>query len=200
MSEGRRIEVKAFIEAEKASKLSKLAEELGTDLNTITYNLLDVLATYAGEVTAWARVLRVKKHNKPISIFEELIYYGVEAWRGIVARVLERLNAKGRYELEELEFDPDEPSIEMELVALEGSDLKADRLRIYWSMKGVVLEAYYYLEEGEEPPHPEKESPFKWDYLPDEHAVVITVSGEQLRDLPPVHVLDKVASEVLEAA
>lgn len=199
MSEGGKIEVKVHMEAEKASKLTRLAEELGIDLNKLTYNLLDVLSTYSGEVAAWARVLRVKRHNKPISIFEELIYYAVEAWRGIVAKVLERLNAKGRYELEELDFDPDEPSIEMELVALEGSDLKADRIRIYWSMKGVALEAYYYLEEGEEPPRPEREAPFKWDYLPDEHAVVISVSGERLRDLPPIHVLDKVASEVLEA-
>jgi hypothetical protein len=193
----REFEVRLRLPEEVAEKLQRLADELGADLETVAYNVLDVLASYSGEVAAWARVLRVKKHNKPVSIFEELIYYGVEAWRGIVAKILDTLKAKGRFELEELDFDPDEPSFEIELVALEGSDLKADRLRIYWTLSGVTMEAYYYLEEGEEPPAPKKESPFDWTYLPDEHAVVITVTGERLRDLPPVHEVDRVASEVL---
>ncbi len=197
---GDSIEVKARLERDKAEKLARLADELGVDLNQLTYNVLDVLSSYAGEVASWARLLRVKKHNKPVSIFEELIYYGVEAWRGLVAKVLDRLNAKGRFELEELDFDPEEPSIELEMVALEGSDLRADRIRIYWTLDGVTLEAYYYLEEGEEPPRPERESPYTWHYLPDEHAVVITVSGRRLRDIPPIHVLDRVASEVLEVS
>ena len=129
-----------------------------------------------------------------MSLFEEVIYYGVEAWRGLVSRVLTRLKARGRYELEMLDFDPEGPSIELELVALEGSDLKADKIRLFWTMRGVTLEAYYYLEEGQEPPKGAKElKGVEWAYLPDEHAVVLTFQAQSLSGLPPIHAIDRMA-------
>ena len=191
------VEIRFKIDRDKAVKLQKLANELGVDLNTMASNIIDVISSYSGDIALWARTLKVKRHNKPVSIFEELVYYGVEAWRGLVAKILDKLNAKGRYELEELDFDPDEPGFEIEMVALEGSDLKADVIRLHITPRETILEAYYYLEEGEEPPSPKKEIPFEWYYLPDEHAVVIAAKASTVSMLPKIHVVDKVASELM---
>ncbi|GAB6147463.1 hypothetical protein [Stetteria hydrogenophila] len=149
------------------------------------------MASYKGIILELADKLRVKKEHLPDSVFEELVYYGVEAWRGILEPVLWRLRAVGRFELETLELDPDAPSIEVELVALEGSDLLADRVRLNWSTKGVVMEVYYYLEEGVEPPRGLRVRGGDWAYLPDEHAILVTFQGKKLSDLPPIHAVDR---------
>ncbi len=184
-----RIEVE--VSDEVAEGLGKLAARLKAEPEEVVSASLESMAPYAGDLARWGLDLRVKKENRLRSLFDEVYFYAVEAWRGLVSRILDRLKARGRFELEMLEFDPDEPSITVELVALEGSDLLADKLRIYWTMKGVLVEAYYYLEEGEEPPLPRRGEGYDWAYLPDEHAVVVAVEAPSLREAPPVHVLDK---------
>ncbi len=178
---------------EEARKLEGLAAHLGVDLERMASIMLEVAASYVGDLKSWSQELRVKKEHRPYSIFEELFFYGVEAWRSLVAKVLDHLKARGRFELEALDFDPREPSIEIEMVALEGSDLKADRIRIYWTLRGVTLEVYYYLEEGVEPPHPKEKVDFEWYYLPDEHAVVLVFEAEGIEGLPPIHAVDRKA-------
>lgn len=190
------LEVK--VDEETLAELRELAERLGVPLEELAAVVLDVVADYRGLIGEWADRLRVRRENKAVSVFEELVYYGVEAWRGIVEPVLRRLRASGRFELEMLEFDPDAPAIEMEFYALEGSDLQADRIRLYWTPQGVTLEAYYYLEEGIEPPHAPR-SEVEWDYLPDEHAIVITVTAPSIAKLPPIHAIDRRAEAILSA-
>jgi len=189
-------EIRVEIDDEKVKKLEGLVAALGVNLNELTYILLDITSSYAGELKGWANDLRVKKENKPYSVFEELFFYGLEAWRSLVAKILNKLRARGRFELEALDFDPGEPSIEIEMVALEGSDLKADRLRIYWTLKGVTMEVYYYMEEGLEPPRPQEKSPTDWYYLPDEHAVVLVFRAEDIDGLPPIHAVDRMAEGI----
>ncbi len=186
----------ARLEEGDIKALEELAERLGVSVEELASIILDVVADYRGLIAEWADKLRVKKHNKPVSIFEELVYYGVEAWRGLVEPVLRRLHASGRFELEMIEFDPDTPAIEMEFYALEGSDLMADRLRIYWTPQGVTMEVYYYLEEGIEPPIAPKRE-VEWDYLPDEHAIVLTFTAPSIDKLPPVHAVDRRAEAIL---
>lgn len=181
---------------EEARKLEGLAAQLGVDLERMTSVMLEVAASYAGELKSWSQELRVKREHKPYSLFEELFFYGVEAWRSLVARVLDHLKARGRFELEALDFDPREPSVEIEMVALEGSDLKADRIRIYWTPRGVALEVYYYLEKGVEPPQPKERVDFEWYYLPDEHAVVLAFEAEDVTGLPPIHAVDRMAESL----
>ncbi len=171
--------------------LEKLASRLKTSVADVVRASIESLSPYAGELARWGLDLRVKKENRVDSLFDEIYFYAVEAWRGLVSRILDRLKARGRYELEMLEFNPDEPSIIVELVALEGSDLLADRVRIDWGMDGVLLESYYYLEEGVEPPLQRRGEGFDWVYLPDEHAIVVTVRGRRFGELPPIHVLDR---------
>jgi len=191
-----RASICAALEQEDAEALRELAGRLGVSVEELASIVLDVVADYKGLIEEWADKLRVKRENKPASIFEELVYYGVEAWRGLVEPVLRRLKASGRFELEMIEFDPDTPAIEMEFYALEGSDLMADRLRIYWTPQGATMEVYYYLEEGVEPPIAPK-GEVEWDYLPDEHAIVITVTAPSISKLPPIHAIDRRAEAIL---
>ncbi len=191
-----RMEVCASLDPGDAEALDELAGRLGVSREELASIVLDVIADYRGLIGEWADKLRVRKEHKAVSIFEELVYYGVEAWRGLVEPVLRRLHASGRFELEMIEFDPDTPAIEMEFYALEGSDLMADRLRIYWTPKGATMEVYYYLEEGIEPPIASKQEA-QWDYLPDEHAIVITVTAPTISKLPPIHAVDRRAEAIL---
>ena len=173
----------------------RLAERLHVDVNELLRSLLDVLGSYSGELTEWALDLRVRREHMPDALFEELVYYGVEAKRGVVDRVLNILRARGRFELEHLELDPDTGTIELEMVALEGSDLEADRIRVSWSPNGVIVEAIYYLDEDTPPPIIRKPKDPKIDvaYLPDEHAILVSATGKSLRDVPPIHVMDRIA-------
>jgi HAMP domain-containing protein len=193
---GGRVKLEVTLDAETLTELGELAQKLGVPVEELAAIVLDVVSDYRGFIGEWAERLRVRREHRAVSVFEELVYYGVEAWRGVVEPVLRRLRASGRYELEMLEFDPDAPAIEMEFYALEGSDLQADRIRLYWTPQGVTLEAYYYLEEGIEPPIASKEEA-EWDYLPDEHAIVITVTAPSIDRLPPIHAVDRKAEAIL---
>ncbi len=190
------MKVQVDVDEESYSQLEKLASSLGVGVGRLASILLDAAASYSSEIAAMASEIRVRRENKPYSVIEELFYYGVEAWRGIVQKILDKLKARGRFELEELDLDPSEPSIEVELVALEGSDLKADRVRINWSLDGVIVEAYYYVEEFYE--HvPAKLQGFDMAYLPDEEALLVSRTGRSLDHIPPLYEFDRVASRVL---
>ena len=172
-----------------------LAGRLGVGVGELVRVVFDVLGSYAGDIVGWAGDLRVRREHRVEAVFEELVFYGVSLKRGVVDRVLDVLRARGRFELENFEVEPESGGLEIELVALEGSDLGADRLVIGWSPRGVIVEAYYYLEEDETPPplrRPRQEG-IDVSYLPDEHAILVTATGRTLRDIPPVHVLDRIA-------
>ncbi|MEB3861428.1 MAG: hypothetical protein GSR84_04320 [Desulfurococcales archaeon] len=183
------------VEEEVLRELERVAGALGIDAGRLLSILAEVASSYAEDLIGMAGVLRVRRENKPYSVIEEIFYYGVEAWRGVVDKVLVRLKARGRYELEELDLDPDDPSIEMELVALEGSDLKADRIRVNWSPHGVIVEAYYYIGEYYERV-PARLRGFDVSYLPDEEALLVSYTSDSLSKVPPIHVFDEVASSV----
>ncbi|MCE4625378.1 MAG: hypothetical protein F7C35_05895 [Desulfurococcales archaeon] len=174
---------------------SRLAERLHVSVEELLRSLLDVLGSYSGDLVEWALDLRVRREHMPDALFEELVFYGVEAKKGVVDRVLNMLKARGRFELEHLELDPETGSIELEMVALEGSDLEADRIRVGWSPRGVIVEALYYLEEDTPPPILRKSKDPKIDvaYLPDEHAILVTATGKSLKEVPPIHVMDRIA-------
>lgn len=179
------------------NKLIRMAEALKSSVDELVVASLSSMAEYNSELAKWGLDLKVRKEHRVGSLFDEVYFYAVEAWRGLVSRILDKLKARGRFELEMLEFNPDEPGIVVELAALEGSDLLADRVRIDWSLDGVLLEAYYYLEEGSEPPLARHGEGYDWAYLPDERAVVVSIKAKSLRDLPPIHVIDRL-SGVLE--
>ncbi|MCE4599872.1 MAG: hypothetical protein F7C81_06725 [Desulfurococcales archaeon] len=185
-------ELKVNVDSETLELLESLADKLASTSKDLAAYLLEAVASYSDDLVRWGLDLRVKRSNRAPSLIEELIFYGVEAWKGIVSRVLDVLHARGRFELEEIDLDPLEPSLEMEFVALEGSDLKADRLRINWSFDSVIVEAYYYLEEGEEPIYNPQVDGFDVSYLPDENAIVVAATGSSLKSIPPIHVFDKV--------
>ena len=185
------MEIRVEIGGETSEKLSRMAERLKANVEDIVRASLESMAAYSGELARWGLDLKVRKEHRLASLFDEVYFYAVEAWKSLVSRVLDRLKAKGRFELEMLEFDPDEPGFIMEFAALEGSDLMADRLRLDWGPDGVLVEAYYYLEEGEEPPLQRHGEDYDWAYLPDEKAVVVTVRKRSLREVPPVYVLDR---------
>lgn len=185
------MEIRVEIGGETSEKLSRMAERLKANVEDIVRASLESMAAYSGELARWGLDLKVRKEHRLASLFDEVYFYAVEAWKSLVSRVLDRLKAKGRFELEMLEFDPDEPGFIMEFAALEGSDLMADRLRLDWGPDGVLVEAYYYLEEGEEPPLQRQGEDYDWAYLPDEKAVVVTVRKRSLREVPPVYVLDR---------
>ncbi len=175
--------------------LEDLAHRLKTTPSDLTQVLADVLASYKDDIESWGLELKVRKEHRIEALFEELVYYAVSAKKGIVDRVLDKLKAKGRFELENLELDPDSGSLEIEFVALEGSDLEADAVRVGWSPEGVIVEALYYLEEDIPParlPKP-KDPKIVVDYLPDEHAILVTATGKSLSEIPPIHVLDRIA-------
>lgn len=190
------MELTIRLDDEVAGRLERMAARLKASVEEIVEASLSSMAEYAGELARWGLDLRVKKEHRVESLFDELYFYAVEAWRGLVSKILDRLKARGRFELEMLEFNPLEPSIIVEMTALEGSDLLADKIRIDWGMDGVLLEAYYYLEEGEEPPLARQGEGYDWAYLPDEHAVVVTVRGRSLADIPPIHVIDRLSGLV----
>ena len=200
MSEGGQAEfreVTVRLPADVAEALEELAVGLGGTVEDVTAKLLDVVSSYKGVVLELASRLRVRKEHRIDSVFEELVYYGVEAWRGVLEPLLRELRAMGRFELETLELDPQTPSLEVELVALEGSDLLADVVRLNWSPEGVIMEVLYYLEEGADPPRGLKVKGGDWAYLPDEHAVLVTFQGRRLSDLPPIHAVDRMVEPYL---
>lgn len=200
MSEGGQAEfreVTVRLPADVAEALEELAVGLGSTVEDVTAKLLDVVASYKGVVLELASRLRVRREHRVDSVFEELVYYGVEAWRGVLEPLLGELRALGRFELEALELDPQTPSLEVELVALEGSDLLADVVRLNWSPKGVVMEVLYYLDEGAEPPRGLRVKGGEWAYLPDEHAVLVAFQARRLSDLPPVHAVDRMVEPYL---
>ncbi len=189
-------EIKINVPKDVYEDINELAQQLGSNFQEVLVKILDIVSSYKNLIVELSRVLRVKKEHKVDSVFEELIYYGVEAWRGVLEPLLRSLKAWGRFELEMLEFDPVLPAIELELVALEGSDLLADAVRIYWTMKGVTMEVKYYLEEGIEPPRGVKVD-LNWNYLPDEHAIVVTIQAPSITKLPPIYVIDKKVEPLL---
>lgn len=188
-------EVKVSLNSESYEAISNIAKALDTSVEAFASSLLDAVSSYTDEVIKWGLELKVKRENRIASLADEIIYYGIEAWRGVVSKVLDELKARGRFELEELDFDPHEPSMEIELVALEGSDLQADRVRINWSVNEVIVEAYYYLEEGKEPPHVPRVEGFEVSYLPDEHAILVSATSSNIKSIPPIYVFDRVATE-----
>ncbi len=175
-------------------KLSKAAERLGTDVSGLLSAASESLSSYTGDLVEWGLELRVRKENRVQAVFDELVYYGVEARRGVVNRVLSMLKAKGRFELEELTLDPVEPSLEIELVALEGSDLLCDRVRINWSLNGVIVEAYYYNIGSEAKTG--TISGFNVSYLPDEDALVLSYTARSLTEVPPLHKFDSIVRNI----
>ena len=197
MSESGEVEFKVKLSREAYEAFEDIAATLGVTVEEAASKLIDVVASYKGILADLAGKLRVKKEHMADSVFEELVYYGVEAWRGVLEPLLWRLRAVGRFELETLEFDPDAPSIEVELVALEGSDLLADKVRLNWSPRSVIMEVYYYLEEGVEPPRGLKIRGGDWAYLPDEHAVMVTFQAKKISDLPPIHAVDRMVEPFL---
>jgi len=182
--------IQVKLDEDTLGELREIAEALNSTPEEVAAKLLDIVASYKGLIVELANTLRVKREHKVDSVFEELVYYGVEAWRGILEPILRKLRASGRFELEMLEFDPRGPSLEVELVALEGSDLRADVVRLYLTPRGATMEVMYYLEEGIEPPMGVKVD-LPWDYLPDEHAIVVTIQADNVDSLPPIHVVDR---------
>ncbi len=197
MSGSGEIEIRIKLSREAYEAFEEIATTLGVTAEEAASKLIDVVASYKGILADLASKLRVKKEHMADSVFEELVYYGVEAWRGVLEPLLWKLRAVGRFELEMLEFDPDAPSIEVELVALEGSDLLADKVRLNWSPRSVIMEVYYYLEEGVEPPRGLKIRGGDWAYLPDEHAVMVTFQAKRISELPPIHAVDRMVEPFL---
>ncbi len=188
-----KIEVK--ISEEAYSRLSQLSGKLGVSVDSLASSTLDVIASYSQDIAVLGSKLAVPQDKRVYSVFEELIYYGILGWREVVDKILEHLEAVGSFELESMEFEPLGPLIEVEMVALEASKLKADALRIAWSPQGVTLEVYYYLE-AEVKPAPRGELKYEWSYLPDEHAVVINVTANSIAELPKLKIVDGEAGKL----
>ncbi|MEM4901816.1 MAG: hypothetical protein QXL53_07385, partial [Acidilobaceae archaeon] len=137
------IEVKIRLSRDVYERLEGLAKSISVSVDVLVSNLVDVLSSYSSDISSLTRDLRVSKEKLPVSIFEELVFYGVEAWRSIANSILEAIGARGSFELESIDFEPLEPLLELEFVAFEGSEFKADRLVVAWSTRGVSLEVYY---------------------------------------------------------
>ncbi len=178
------------MDKDTAGIISYLAEKLGVTMDDLIRAFVEALSDYSEDIVNWAYQLKVRKEHRVDSIMSELVYYGIATHKNLIDRVLDILKAKGRYELEYLELDPDTGTLEIELVALEGSDLLSDRVRISWGPDGVIVEAFYYLEEDEEAPVKPEVEGFDWAYLPDEHAVLVAATGKSLSDLPPLYEFD----------
>ena len=73
----------------------------------------------------------------------------------------------------------------------------ADKVRLNWSPRSVIMEVYYYLEEGVEPPRGLKIRGGDWAYLPDEHAVMVTFQAKRISELPPIHAVDRMVEPFL---
>jgi hypothetical protein len=184
------MELRVEVNDDAYKGVEKLANRLKVRVDKVVQACSESMSSYSGELARWGLDLKVRREHRLASLFDEVFFYAVESWRGLVSKVLDRLKARGRFELEMLEFDPDEPGFIMEFAALEGSDLLADRLRIDWGPRDVLVEAYYFLEEGEEPPLQRHGEDYDWSYLPDERAIVVSVSRRSLREVPPIYVLD----------
>jgi len=188
-AEEEKVELKVVVDKKVYEKISKLSEAFKTKPEDFTAALLDVLSDYSGDIASLGKDLAVSDDKRALSTLEELVFYGVESWRRIVNTILELLGAKGCYELESIDFEPLEPLIEVEFVALEGCKFKADRVVVSWSPKGVVLEAFYYLESRPRP-EPKVKLAFEWSYLPDEHAILLSVARTSIAEIPRLQVLD----------
>lgn len=189
------VELKISISKSVYDKISGLAEALKTKPEDLVKTMLEVLADYTSEVSRLGASLAVSDEKRATSTFEELLYYGVESWRSLVEVLLDILGAKGCYELESIDFEPLEPLLEIEMVALEGCKFKADRLVVSWSTKGVMVEVFYYLESRPKPA-PQVSLAYEWSYLPDEHAVVVSVTGSSIAEIPRIEVIDREAEKL----
>lgn len=176
-------------------KISRLAEKLKTSPERVLAYLADVLSDYGDRLESLASELRVREEARAESVFEEVVFYGVVMWESLLREVLSHLGAVGCYELNDLDFDPLTPYLEVELVALELCELKADVVVVKWSSSDVVAEAYYYLEDEPKPDKPVALR-FDWLYEPDEHAVVLRASARSLALLPKIRELDEEASKL----
>ncbi len=184
------VELKLEVDPKVYGKVEKLAGRLNTTVTNFIILALDVLADYSNDIADLGGALAVGEDKRAVSTLEELIYYGVESWRSIINPILDHLKARGCYELESLDFDPLEPFMEVEMVALEGCKYKVDRFTLTWSFKGVSLEAYYYLEQRTQP-SPRAQLAYEWSYLPDDNAVVISITAPSILQVPPLDVIDK---------
>ncbi|MEB3845380.1 MAG: hypothetical protein LRS48_06875 [Desulfurococcales archaeon] len=171
--------------------LERLSATLKVRPEDVLASAGSVFADYSEDLSRWGLELKVRREHRLDSLMEEVVYYAVTSYRNVVSRLLDRLKAKGRFELEHFEIIPEDSTLVVELVALEGSDIAADRVRIVWSPEGVLVEAYYYLEEDLEPPLRRNPEGFSWDYLPDEHAIVVAVQAKSMREVPPLYRFDQ---------
>jgi hypothetical protein len=189
------VELRLNVDPKIYEAVSKLAQSLNTTVSDVTLALLDILAEYSNDIAGLGKDLAVSDDKRAVSTLEELVYYGIESWRNIVNTLLDIIKAKGCYELESLDFEPLEPLIEVEMVALESCRYKADKLSLAWSPKGVILEVYYYLEPGVKPGL-HITLAYEWSYLPDEHAVVISVTASSIAQIPPLEDIEREAEKL----
>lgn len=189
------MELRLNVDPKIYEAVSKLAQSLNTTVSDVTLALLDILAEYSNDIAGLGKDLAVSDDKRAVSTLEELVYYGIESWRNIVNTLLDIIKAKGCYELESLDFEPLEPLIEVEMVALESCRYKADKLSLAWSPKGVILEVYYYLEPGVKPGL-HITLAYEWSYLPDEHAVVISVTASSIAQIPPLEDIEREAEKL----
>ena len=187
---GGSVELRLEVDPGVYEKIGKLAEKLNTNVTNIVLQVLSILADYSSDIAGLGELLAVSGDKKAESTFEELIYYGVESWRSIVNPLLGYLGAVGCYELESIDFEPLEPLLEVEMVALEGCRYKVDRLTLTWSPKGVSLEAYYYLERGVRP-SPKASIAYEWSFLPDENAIVVSITAPSIAQIPQLEAIDR---------
>ncbi|MEM1712904.1 MAG: hypothetical protein QXX39_04555, partial [Acidilobaceae archaeon] len=75
------IEVKIRLSRDVYERLEGLAKSISVSVDVLVSNLVDVLSSYSSDISSLTRDLRVSKEKLPVSIFEELVFYGVEAWR-----------------------------------------------------------------------------------------------------------------------
>ena len=103
------MEVRVEVDRDTGERLSRMAERLKASVDDLVKASLESMAAYSGDLARWGLDLRVRKEHRLASLFDEVYFYAVEAWRSLVSRVLDLVKARGRFELEMLEFDPDEP-------------------------------------------------------------------------------------------
>ncbi len=190
VSRGGVVELRLEVDSKVYEEVDKLAKGLGSSVANLIIAVLDVLADYSNDIVSLGRELAISEDKRVISALEELVYYGVESWRNIVNPLLDYLKARGCYELESLDFEPLEPLIEIEMIALEGCKYKVDKLILTWSAKGISLEAYYYLEDGIKP-SPSTTLTYEWSYIPDENAIVISIIASTITQVPPLDSIEK---------
>ncbi|MEM1873034.1 MAG: hypothetical protein QXS85_04845 [Acidilobaceae archaeon] len=197
MSEAREEAVVLSVEIKRSAleKLSKLAERLSTSPERLLSTLADVLSDYSDRLPALGSKLKVADSVRAESVVEELVFYGLVAWEELSEKILGALGASGCYELNDLEFEPLEPYLELEFVALERCELRADVVVVKWAPGESVVEAHYYLEDRPAPQKP-VETAYEWHYEPDEHAVVMRASAKSFGALPSIARLDEEAGKL----